>query len=144
VADSLAWERLGRLVGGDWGLPETMLAPAHRASTEAHIRFWLERHDAWEAMAILQKAGIAAGVVQSAADIVDHDPQLRARGFLVSLDNPALGRFEHQASPIRLSRTPAAMRTAPNLGQHTHSICTSIAGMSEARFAELSAAGLFE
>jgi crotonobetainyl-CoA:carnitine CoA-transferase CaiB-like acyl-CoA transferase len=144
VADALAWEQLGRLVGGEWSEPDVMLAPARRASTEAHIRFWLERHDPWEAMAMLQKTGIAAGVVQTAADIVDRDPQLRARDFLVVLDNPALGKFEHQASPIRLSRTPAAMRTAPNLGQHTHSICTSIAGMSEARFAELSAAGLFE
>jgi crotonobetainyl-CoA:carnitine CoA-transferase CaiB-like acyl-CoA transferase len=121
-----------------------MLAPDRRRETEAHIRFWLERHEPWEAMAELQKAGIAAGVVQTAADIVDRDPQLRQRGILVDIDNPALGRFGHQASPIRLSRTPAAMRTAPDLGQHTHSIATSIAGVSEARFAELSAAGLFE
>lgn len=144
VADAEAWEELGRLVGGEWGVADVMLAPARRASTEAHIRFWLERHDPWDAMAMLQKAGIAAGVVQTASDIVDRDPQLRAREFLVALDNPALGRFEHQASPIRLSRTAAAMRTAPGLGQHTHSICTSIAGMSEARYAELAAAGLFE
>jgi crotonobetainyl-CoA:carnitine CoA-transferase CaiB-like acyl-CoA transferase len=144
VADSFAWEQLGRLVGGDWGNPETMLSPSRRRETEAHIRFWLERREPWEAMADLQKAGIAAGVVQTAADIVDRDPQLKQRGILVDLDNPALGRFGHQASPIRLSRTPAAMRTAPGLGQHTQSIATSIAGMSEARFAELSAAGLFE
>ncbi len=144
VADAVAWEQLGRLVGGKWGAAKEMLSPGRRAATEAHIRFWLERHDPWEAMKILQNAGVAAGVVQSAADIVDHDPQLRARNFLVPLDNPALGAFEHQASPIRLSRTPSMMRTAPNLGQHTHSICTSIIGMREARFAELSAAGLFE
>jgi crotonobetainyl-CoA:carnitine CoA-transferase CaiB-like acyl-CoA transferase len=121
-----------------------MLGHDERAATLAHLRFWLERHDPWDAMTTLQHAGIAAGVVQTAADLVDHDPQLRARGFLVALDNPALGRFEHQASPIRLSRTPAAMRTAPGLGEHTHSVCTDIAGLSEARFAELSAAGLFE
>jgi len=144
VADSFAWEQLGRLIGGEWGDPETMLAPNRRRETEAHILFWLERHEPWEAMAELQKAGVAAGVVQTAADIVDRDPQLKQRGILVDLDNPALGRFGHQASPIRMSRTPAAMRTAPGLGQHTHSIATSIAGLSEARFAELSAASLFE
>jgi crotonobetainyl-CoA:carnitine CoA-transferase CaiB-like acyl-CoA transferase len=144
VADRFAWEQLGRLVGGEWDDPEKMLSPARRRETEAHIRFWLENREPWEAMDELQKAGIAAGVVQTAADIVDRDPQLKQRGILVDLDNPALGRFGHQASPIRLSRTPAAMRTAPGLGQHTHSIATSIAGLSEARFAELSAAGLFE
>jgi crotonobetainyl-CoA:carnitine CoA-transferase CaiB-like acyl-CoA transferase len=60
------------------------------------------------------------------------------------LDNPALGTFAHQASPIRLTRTPAQMRTAPALGQHSHTIATKLAGLTEARFAELSAAGLFE
>jgi crotonobetainyl-CoA:carnitine CoA-transferase CaiB-like acyl-CoA transferase len=144
VADRFAWDQLGRVVGGKWDEPEKMLSAARRRETEAHIRFWLERHEPWEAMAELQKAGIAAGVVQTAADIVDRDPQLKQRGILVDLDNPALGRFAHQASPIRMSRTPAAMRTAPGLGQHTHFIATSIAGLSEARFAELAAAGLFE
>lgn len=93
---------------------------------------------------MLQKAGIAAGVVQTAADIVDHDPQLKARGMLVELDNPALGRFGHQASPIRFSRTGAVTQTAPALGQHNHAISTGLAGISDARFGELSAAGVFE
>jgi crotonobetainyl-CoA:carnitine CoA-transferase CaiB-like acyl-CoA transferase len=62
----------------------------------------------------------------------------------VELENPALGVFGHQASPIRLSRTPNAPRTAPGLGQHSQAISTGIAGLSEERFAALSAAGLFE
>jgi benzylsuccinate CoA-transferase BbsF subunit len=144
VADHAAWDRLGQLIGGEWGDPTVMLAPARRRATEAHIGFWIERHDPWEAMALLQKAGIAAGVVQGAPDIVDRDPQIKARHSLVMLDNPALGPFLHQASPIRLSRTPAQMRTAPALGQHSRTIATEIAGITEARFAELSAAGLFE
>jgi crotonobetainyl-CoA:carnitine CoA-transferase CaiB-like acyl-CoA transferase len=144
VADEAAWARLGRLIGGEWGVSKDMLSAGRRAASEAHIRFWLERHDAWDAMTLLQRAGIAAGVVQSAADLVDRDKQLRARDFLVALDNPALGRFEHQASPIRMSRTGAVMRTAPGLGEHTKSIVTGIAGLSEARFAELQAAGVFE
>ena len=50
VADSFAWEQLGRLIGGDWDGPEKMLSPARRRETEAHIRFWLERHEPWDAM----------------------------------------------------------------------------------------------
>jgi crotonobetainyl-CoA:carnitine CoA-transferase CaiB-like acyl-CoA transferase len=144
VGDRAAWDRLGQVIGGEWGDPKSMLAPAQRRATEAHIGFWLERHDPWDAMTLLQKAGIAAGVVQSAADIVDRDPQIKARGSLVMLDNPAVGRFAHQAAPIRLTRTPAQMRAAPGLGQHSHTIATQLAGVTEARFAELSAAGLFE
>ncbi|MEP7209517.1 MAG: CoA transferase [Alphaproteobacteria bacterium] len=144
VEDEAAWKRLGRLIGGEWGPSAYMLSPDQRRATEAHIRFWLEMHEPWDAMATLQHAGVAAGVVQSAADLVDRDPQLRARNFLVDLPNPALGRFEHQASPIHLSRTPAALRTAPGLGEHTRQICSEIIGLSPQRIAELEAAGVFE
>lgn len=138
------WLSLGRLIGGEWGPSSRMLAPDQHRATEAHIRFWLEHHEPWAVMATLQQAGIAAGVVQSAADLVARDPQLRARDFLVDLANPALGRFEHQASPIHLSRTPAVMRSAPGLGEHTNKICSEIAGLSPQRIAELAAAGVFE
>jgi crotonobetainyl-CoA:carnitine CoA-transferase CaiB-like acyl-CoA transferase len=144
VGDEAAWLRLGHLLGGDWGPSATMLAPTRRAETEAHLRFWLEQHDPWTAMSMLQASGVAAGVVQTAADIVDRDPQLRGRGFLVALDNPALGCFEHQASPIHISGLPGAIRTAPGLGQHTDDICQRIAGLSPQRIAEMRAAGVFE
>ena len=144
VEDETRWKRLGQVIGGDWGPSAAMLAQGRQRATQAHIRFWLEHHEPWDAMAALQHAGIAAGVVQSAADLVDRDPQLRARNFLVDLENPALGRFAHQASPIHLSRTPAALRTAPGLGEHTKQICREIVGLSDRRIAELEAAGVFE
>lgn len=144
VADEAAWMRLGHLVGGDWGPSTDMLSPTRRMATEGHLRFWLEHHEPWDAMALLQGAGIAAGVVQTAADLVDHDPQLRARGFIVDLDNSALGGFAHQASPIHLSQSPPSMRTAPGLGEHTDWICEQLAGLSPARIAELHAQGVFE
>ena len=34
--------------------------------------------------------------------------------------------------------------TAPGLGQHTDEICQRIAGLSQARIAEMRAAGVFE
>jgi crotonobetainyl-CoA:carnitine CoA-transferase CaiB-like acyl-CoA transferase len=144
VEDEAAWMRLGQVIGGDWGASAAMLGLDRQRATLAHIRFWLEHHEPWDAMASLQHAGIAAGVVQSAADLVDRDPQLRARNFLIDLANPTLGRFEHQASPIHLSRTPAVLRTAPGLGEHTKQICSEIVGLSPQRIAELEAAGVFE
>lgn len=137
VGDAAAWTRLGALLGGGWG-------DASDASTEARIGDWLAARDPWGAMAELQAAGIAAGVVQTAADIVDRDSNLRERDFLVALDNPALGVFEHQGSPLHLSRTPAHIRTAPALGQHTDDICRDIAGLAQARIDDLRASGLFE
>jgi CoA:oxalate CoA-transferase len=51
------------------------------------------------------------------------DPQARANDFFVPLDHPVHGRMEVVASPIKLSQTPATIRTpAPESGQHTEVI----------------------
>ncbi|WP_421934381.1 CoA transferase [Phenylobacterium sp.] len=108
------------------------------------IAAWTATQDGYALMARLQGAGVAAGVVQTCADLVDRDPQLRERAFLTCLDNPVLGAFEHQALPYKLSRTPAVMTTAPGLGQHNESICRDLIGLSAETYAELAAAQLFE
>ncbi|MES2343922.1 MAG: CoA transferase [Pseudomonadota bacterium] len=114
------------------------------APTDATITTWTAGQDGYDLMARLQATGVAAGVVQTCADLVDRDPQLRARAFLTRLDNPVLGAFEHQALPYKLSRTPAVMTTAPGLGQHNQTICRELIGLSAETYAELAAAQLFE
>jgi crotonobetainyl-CoA:carnitine CoA-transferase CaiB-like acyl-CoA transferase len=96
-----------------------------------------QSHDAYELMERLQAAGVAAGVVQFAGDTIDRDPQLRARGFLQSVDHPLLGAFPHQASPIHLSLTPQKMYPAPRIGEHTHAICREVLLLDEAAIAAL-------
>jgi crotonobetainyl-CoA:carnitine CoA-transferase CaiB-like acyl-CoA transferase len=95
------------------------IATAELSALEQQTR----QRDAYELMAELQTAGVAAGVVQFAGDTIDRDPQLRARGFLQAVDHPLLGAFPHQASPVRLSATPQRMRPAPRIGEHTRAIC---------------------
>jgi benzylsuccinate CoA-transferase BbsF subunit len=89
-------------------------------------------HDAYELMAQMQAAGVAAGVVQYASDSIDRDLQLRARGFLQAVDHPLLGAFPHQASPITLSSTPQRMRPAPRIGEHTRAICHELLKLNDA------------
>jgi crotonobetainyl-CoA:carnitine CoA-transferase CaiB-like acyl-CoA transferase len=93
--------------------------------------------DAYELMNLLQASGLAAGVVQYAADTIDRDPQLRARGFLQTVDHPLLGAFEHLASPIWLSETPQRVRPAPRFGEHTHDVCHRIVGLDHHEIDEL-------
>ena len=136
VTDKEAWKRLAALTGG----------PAHFDPTAADqaITAFTSRLDRHGAMRQLQEAGIAAGAVQTAADLLERDPQLRHRGFVQMLDNPVLGAFEHQSTPYKFSRTPQVMRTAPNLGGHTEEICRDIAGILAERFAALVAEDLFQ
>ena len=111
---------------------------------ETAIAAWTADQDGYDLMARLQAAGIAAGVVQDASDLVERDPQLAARDFLVLADNPVLGAFAHQAQPYKLSRTPARITTAPGLGQHNESICRDIAGLDAETYAALAQEGLFQ
>jgi len=94
------------------------------------VEEWTKERSAEEVMTLLQEVGIAAGVVQDAADLWQ-DPQLKARGFFVELDHPVLGRTFSDGSPIKLSDTPAHFQqAAPLLGQHNEYVYRHLLGMS--------------
>ncbi len=115
----------------------------HEGELEDLIAQWTNPHDAYLLMKQLQDAGVAAGVVQTTADLLERDPQLRSRGFLLEVDHPVLGRFEQQTTPYKLSRTPAKPGPAPCFGQHTQEICLNTLHFSEAEFQRLHEAEVF-
>ena len=90
----------------------------------------------------LEKAGVPCGPINDLQQVFA-DPQVQARGLRLDLPN-ALGSSTPQvASPLRLSVTPVAYRSAPPLlGQHTDSLLQRLLGMSEAQIAELREAGV--
>lgn len=70
----------------------------------------------------LTEARLLWGPIQSPQEVVN-DPQARANDFFVPYDHPTFGQIEVVANPIKLSKTPATVRTpAPELGQHTEEI----------------------
>jgi len=94
------------------------------------VKGWTRQHSAEEVMAWLQEQGVAAGVVQDASDLAN-DPQLKQRGFFVELDHPELGKTISDATPIRLSDTPAKFnRAAPTPGQDNDYVYKQLLGMS--------------
>jgi benzylsuccinate CoA-transferase BbsF subunit len=78
----------------------------------------------------LQNAGVAAGVVQNAEDLLERDPQLRHRGHYRQLTHPVTGPTYYMGPPFHLSATPAAMRPAPCLGEHNAYVYGDLLGMS--------------
>ncbi len=78
------------------------------------IAAWTAAREDHAIAAELQAAGIACGVVQDAEDMIEHDPQLAARGALVELPHPLLGPFGHIATPLRFSRD--RVRALPRAG----------------------------
>jgi len=108
------------------------------------ISQWTILHTANEVMANMQAAGVSAGVVQTMADIVDNDPQLKEREFLLPIKNPVLGVFGHPTPSYKLSKTRARVSYAPSLGEHTEYVCTKILGLSDEEYAELVGKDVFE
>ena len=76
--------------------------------------------------------------------MIEHDPQLQARGALVTLDHPLLGPFGHMATPIRFSRDLLEPFRAPRMGEHVEEIARALCGLSPERVAELQTEGVFQ
>jgi benzylsuccinate CoA-transferase BbsF subunit len=105
---------------------------ANSTALDNLVQAWTLQHTAEEVMAILQKEGVPAGVVQNADDLIK-DPQLRDRGFFIELAHPLLGKTTADASPMRLSENPAQYRrAAPTHGQDNDYVYRQLLGLSEA------------
>ena len=103
---------------------------------------WTVKHTAEEVMSLLQGEGVSAGVMQDASDLAN-EPQLRARSFFVELEHPESGKTISDATPVKLSRSPAEyIRQAPALGQDNNYVYGQLLGMSEEEIDDLRANGV--
>jgi crotonobetainyl-CoA:carnitine CoA-transferase CaiB-like acyl-CoA transferase len=60
----------------------------------------------------LSALGVPCGPINDFADVYQ-DPQVQARGNLVTLSDPHFGDIRVTANPVRLSRTPAQYKPIP-------------------------------
>jgi len=75
---------------------------------------------AW--LARLAEAEVPSGPIATVLDALQ-SPQAQARGVVLDVEHPVLGRVRQVGPPFTLSATPAAVRTAPPmLGEHTDEI----------------------
>jgi crotonobetainyl-CoA:carnitine CoA-transferase CaiB-like acyl-CoA transferase len=90
------------------------------------ITNWTKERDRWDTTEVLQNAGIAAFPSMSNKDLTD-DLHLRARGYLVQLEHPEVGRRIHAGIPWKMSETPCRVKApAPLLGADTEAVLTSL------------------
>ena len=143
------WQAFCRVIGNpDWTKEARFADLKSRKENEDELERlvsqWTCQHTDYEVMNMMQEAGVPAGVVQTMADIVDNDPQLREREFLLPTDNPHLGVFGHPTPAYKLTKNKARVSRAPSLGEHTEQICINILGLSDEEFVELMADDVFE
>ena len=90
----------------------------------------------------LQEAGVPAGAVLDAADVVD-DPQLASVGFFVPLTHAEAGTHVWPRFAARLSLTPPTMRRpAATMGEHNEYAALDLAEISQSEYMTLLNAGV--
>ncbi|MEE9285834.1 MAG: CoA transferase, partial [Dehalococcoidia bacterium] len=110
---------------------------AHRRELDAIVAEWTRRHDPQEAMRLLQEAKVAAGAVQTTADLLQ-DPQLQSRGAFRKVPHPLTGESVFRDIPWKLSGVGRSVLThAPLLGEHNSVVLGGLLGLSESRVDEL-------
>jgi benzylsuccinate CoA-transferase BbsF subunit len=149
VATNEEWRSLCR----EMGKPELLKDPRfnsleNRKKNEVELNrligAWTINYTPEEVMTRLQKAGVATGVVENTADVLN-DPQLNKRNIFWKMHHAEMGDFTHLGQSFQLSKTPSQPYSpAPLLGEHTEQICTEMLGMSDEEFVNLMQEGVFE
>jgi crotonobetainyl-CoA:carnitine CoA-transferase CaiB-like acyl-CoA transferase len=112
---------------------------------DAVLAAWTVDQDGDALAEQLQRAGVAAAVVSTGRDLVEHDEHLAARGFYPELVHPLAGKVKHEGIVIRMQRTPGSLdRAAPLLGEHETEVLHGVLGLDEAFLEELRADGVLQ
>jgi crotonobetainyl-CoA:carnitine CoA-transferase CaiB-like acyl-CoA transferase len=105
------------------------------------ISGWTRERAAETVMSVLQKAGVAAGVVQNAADLA-HDLQLASRGFFVDVETPSGKKSISDREPLAVGGSRMKYQFAPAGGHDNNYVYGQLLGMSAAEIERLQAAGV--
>ncbi len=149
VATDAQWQALGRVAGLPPWAADARFATgagrlAHVDAVDAAVAAWTATEDAADVMTRLQAAGVAAGVVQTVADLA-LDPQLAARRFFETLAHATRGSVVATGIPLGLTATPARSgRAGQAVGADNAYVFGEILGMTDAEIAVAVAEGAIE
>jgi len=82
---------------------------------------WLKEHDKWEITTLAQELKMAFTPVLTPGELAD-DEQLKARGFFVQAEHPAMGKVTYPGASFKMSETPSRIGKAPLLGEDNEAI----------------------
>jgi crotonobetainyl-CoA:carnitine CoA-transferase CaiB-like acyl-CoA transferase len=142
VASDEEWAALREAMGdpgwaGDEAYADAYSRWENRDELDRHMAAWTANYTNYEVMAMLQDAGVAAMPSFSAEELLA-DPHTRARGQIVEVEHPVIGKKKLIGTPWKLSETPATVsRHAPLLGENNEEIFCGRLGMSKEELEKL-------
>jgi crotonobetainyl-CoA:carnitine CoA-transferase CaiB-like acyl-CoA transferase len=142
------WRRFVAALGSpawadDAKFADQELRHRHQDELDSHVGAWTRERSEYDAMEILQAAGVAAGALQDAQGLNERDPQLAARGTFFELDHPVIGPARFEGSPMTFSRTVEdTWRSAPLLGEDNDYVFGDVLGLDADELAALREEGV--
>ena len=142
VTDNDEWRALCRVIGRDDLATDSDLAQAdgrrcRQAELDRAITAWTQQREDYEAMALLQDAGVPAGPSLD-AERSFQDPQLLEGGYFTPYENAEGEAMYHPGVPWRSDDgQQPVLEAAPVLGQHNEYVYSELLGMSEAEITRL-------
>ncbi|TMH27916.1 MAG: CoA transferase [Betaproteobacteria bacterium] len=140
------WTRICQLFGredlaADERFKSNELRAKNRAALNAEMNKALATRSSAEWIEALNKIGVPCGPIYK-MDQVFADPQVKHLGVAAEVNHPRLGRYRILNQAVKLSRTPATLKTAtPEIGQHTQEILRELE-YSDAEITRLRAQGV--
>jgi len=138
VGEDAEWRALAEVMGQP-GLardPRFAVAAerhAHRAELDGLVAQWTATVSAEDAASMLQAAGVPAHASWTTRELA-HDPHLRTRGAIVTVQEPDGKERAAVGVPMRLSKGAEVGidRGTPKLGEHEDYVYGELLGMSKA------------
>ena len=111
VSTDSEWQSLCGVLGkpewlGDPRFASLTARLEHAEVLDAEIGECTRGRTDYELMDALQRAGVAAGAVQNAEDLLRHDGHLAARGFFEQVEHLVKGTVTATGVPLGLTGTP--------------------------------------
>ena len=135
IPSDAAWRSFCRVIGQpswaeDARFSDVLGRCQNRDELDRLVEAWTLEHDHYRVMHILQQAGIPAGPVLNAKELVE-EPHLNERGLFEVVTHPEAGTHPYIGMYAKLSKTPASIRMpAPCLGEHNQYVLGELLGLS--------------
>jgi formyl-CoA transferase len=145
ITQAPVWGAICDLIGKpEWKTDPDYATPSARLPRLRQIfdtvEQWTMTLTKFDVMETCNKHGIPVGPILSMKEIAE-EPALRATGTVVEVDHPVRGKYLTVGNPVKLSDSPADVRRAPLLGEHTDEILRTVLGYSDNEIDEIKLSG---
>ena len=142
VSSEKEWEALTKVLGNpEWAKDDRY--SDHRKRHQNHeeldtiIESWTIKQTHLEAMVLLQEAGVPAGAVLDAAELLNNE-HLNDRNFFIEISHPEIGPKKYCSLPVKFSNAlTSSKRPAPCLGEHNEYVLNKLLGFTGEEIEEL-------